>query len=745
MSDHPQPDHEPLPPELAQRVDQVCDRFEAAWQAGPPPRLEDYLGDPTEPERSALLRELIALDIEYRQRQGETPKSEDYQARFPLLDPAWLARALAARPLARFVPSPKAPLPSGAAEMEPPKATPTSFPDPDGTGPGEPPSESASTNRAAETERPRVAGYEILDELGRGAMGVVYLARQVGLKRIVALKMILSGEHAGSQELARFRIEAEAVARLRHPHIVHIYEVGEYNGRPFFSLEYVDGGTLARKLGGVPLLAHQAARLVETLARAMHAVHQCHIVHRDLKPANVLLTADGTPKISDFGLAKQLDKDTGQTRTQAIMGTPSYMAPEQAAGQAKQVGPAADVYALGAILYEALTGRPPFQAATVLETLELVRTQEPRPPSRLQPSVPLDLEAICLKCLAKDPRRRYADAAALAKDLHGFQAGEPISARSMWSWERALRWVRRRRAEAACLGVSLAVALCLPLIGWHYGWKVRVERDAAQQALQKAEANSKRAEDSYRLAREALEDFMARLRARFPKGLPEDMHKMMLEAELEFYRKYADQRDDEPQFKAKRAQMLFQLGLDTAELSSSKDAIPFYERGRDLWVQLVRDFPEEKQYQKGLADTLNNLGFSYDKTGRLEEAKQNYGDALAIYKKLTEKYRTNLQYVLALGRVQCNLGAVVSDSGELQAALSWYAQAVATLESVRAKQPEDATARQALRDSHWGRAAILTKLARHAEALKDWDRAIELDDGNRAPGCASSGPWRWLA
>ena len=224
-----------------------------------------------------------------------------------------------------------------------------------------------------------VPGYDILGELGRGGMGVVYKARQTNLDRLVALKMILSGGHAGEGELARFRTEAEAIARLQHPNIVQVYEVGEHDGKPFFSLEFCPGGSLDRQLNGTPLAPANAAKLVETLGRAMHAAHQARVIHRDLKPANVLLTADGTPKITDFGLAKKLD-DVGQTQSGAIMGTPSYMAPEQAGGKNHAMGPPADIYALGAILYDLLTGRPPFKAATPLDTILQVVSDEPVPP-----------------------------------------------------------------------------------------------------------------------------------------------------------------------------------------------------------------------------------------------------------------------------------------------------------------------------------------------------------------------------
>jgi serine/threonine protein kinase len=361
-----------------------------------------------------------------------------------------------------------------------------------------------SPTELADLERIRVKGYEILGELGRGGMGVVYRARQVSLKRIVALKMVLASAHAGPNELARFRTEAEAVARLQHPHIVQIYEVGEEDGCPYFSLEFVDGVTLAQKLGGKPLPALQAAQLAETLARAVHAAHQRGIIHRDLKPANILLTADGVPKITDFGLAKSFGGETysgpsgpdsapvaegaslsppssPRTETGAILGTPSYMAPEQAGGKKRDIGPATDVYSLGAILYEMLTGRPPFRAETPLDTVMLVVSEEPLPLRKIDAAVPRDLETICLKCLEKDPGKRYASAEALAGDLERYLNGEPILARPLSPVGRLLRWARRQPAFATTL-IALAVfylnhLLCLfvfevPGEGGRFHWFV---------------------------------------------------------------------------------------------------------------------------------------------------------------------------------------------------------------------------------------------------------------------------------
>jgi WD40 repeat protein len=328
-----------------------------------------------------------------------------------------------------------------------------------------------------------VAGYEILGELGRGGMGVVYQARHLALNRVVALKMILAGGHAGEHELARFKTEAEAVARLQHPNIVQIHEVGEADGKPFFSLEFCPGGSLEKKLGGTPLPPRDAARLVEVLARAMEAAHQKGIIHRDLKPANVLLAEDGTPKVTDFGLAKKLEQSAGQTGSGDVLGTPSYMAPEQAGGRAREVGPLADVYALGAILYELLTGRPPFKAATAMDTLLQVLSEEPVPPRRLQAKTPADLETMCLKCLQKEPRKRYASAAALAEDLRRFQAGEPIAARPVGPVERGWRLCRRNPAVAASLAaVALAFAGGTGTATWQ-AVLARAEARRAEEAL----------------------------------------------------------------------------------------------------------------------------------------------------------------------------------------------------------------------------------------------------------------------
>jgi WD40 repeat protein/predicted Ser/Thr protein kinase len=436
-------------------------RFEAAWRAGNPIPIEQVLPPPEHLCYRATLEELVLIELEMVWKRwgrptddtapSPPPPLEAYLTRFPLLNqPSIVARLLQQEFRMRRLHGDR----PSAEEYR------TRFPglflpeiEIDETLPG---------NSAPAEARSHVPGYEVLSVLGHGGMGVVYKACQLRPNRVVALKMMRAGVQASPEDRIRFLSEAEAVARLQHPHIVQIYEVSQEKGQPFFSMEFVAGGSLADKLrGGLPLQPRPAAQLVETLARAVDHAHRQGIVHRDLKPANVLLTAEGTPKVSDFGLAKHLEMDSGLTQTGAILGSPSYMAPEQASGKAHRVGPGTDVYALGAILYELLTGRPPFQAATVLDTLDQVRTQEPVPPTRLQPKVPLDLETICLKCLQKDPPRRYASAAGLADDLLHFLKDEPIQARPVSSAERLQRWCRRNPVVASLLATVAALLVMI--------------------------------------------------------------------------------------------------------------------------------------------------------------------------------------------------------------------------------------------------------------------------------------------
>ncbi len=424
------------PTRIGSDVDDACDRFEAAWRAGGRPLIEGFLGDATSSRRSAFLRYLLAVELDYRGGLGEAPKLSEYQVRFAgherLIDSAF-AEFTRRFELARAADLETIELGTGLV----------------GTG-------SRPATKPPPDPFPNIPGFEILSELGRGGMGIVYKARNLRLNRLCALKMVLPGRHAGAEARARFFAEAETIARLRHPNLVQIHSLGDVDGRPYFEMEYFEGGSLSRRLDGTPWAPGPAARMVAMLARAIGDAHRLGIVHRDLKPANVLLTDDQTPKVVDFGLAKSLEADAGLTQSGVFVGTPSYAAPEQVAGSTQAFGPAADIYALGAIFYHMLTGRPPFQAATALRTLEQVRTADPVPPSRLQPGLPRDAETIALKCLEKDPHRRYADAAAFAEDLDRFLDGRPILARSTGAVELLRKSIRRRPAVALLSVVMLA-------------------------------------------------------------------------------------------------------------------------------------------------------------------------------------------------------------------------------------------------------------------------------------------------
>jgi WD40 repeat protein len=443
----------PLPPLVdALRADQA-----RRWRAGQRLWAETYLG--AFPALAASAEDALVLiwgEVLLRRELGEAPHPLEYQERFPQYADALALQFDLQCQLDQPPDAPTIPAPASAGE--------------------------------ARRALPQVPGYEVLGELGRGGMGVVYKARHVALDRLVALKMVLSGEFTGDQERARFRAESLAVARLSHANVVQIFEVGEHDGRPFFSMEFCGGGSLADRLDGTPWPPLRGAELVATLARAVHSAHQAGVVHRDLKPANVLLTEDGALKVGDFRLAKRLGA-AGQTQSGAVVGTPSYMAPEQAQGQ-KEVGPAADVYALGAILYELLTGRPPFRAATPLETVLQVVSEEPVPPRRLQPGVPRDLDTICLKCLAKEPRQRYGRAVDLADDLQRFQAGQPIRARPVAWPERLWRACRRSPVVAGLTAALVLLLVAAAVVGMVAAFHFASLAEQARRSQTAAEENA---------------------------------------------------------------------------------------------------------------------------------------------------------------------------------------------------------------------------------------------------------------
>ncbi len=402
--------------DLARQIDAVCRRFEADLRAGRQPRIEDYLVDFSDKGRPALRTELEALERELRP-SNETvtlPDAVPPMAPEPQSPPhpSTVAEAPTIAPGPPPTSSTRGVMPFSVhdeATVPPSNPPRTAHDQPTAALLGQGPS---AIPGASEPTRIRYFGdYEIIRELARGGMGVVFQARQVSLNRPVALKMILAGQLADDTEVKRFYTEAEAAANLDHPGIVPIFEVGQHEGQHYFSMGFVEGQSLSQRLAEGPLPAREAAELIRRVSEAIEYAHQRGVIHRDLKPANILLDQNGNPRVTDFGLAKRVQSDSGLTGSGQIMGTPSYMPPEQAGGKWGDVGPHADVYALGATLYALITGRPPFQAATAMDTVIQVISDEPVPPRRLNASVPLDLETICLKCLEKEQGKRYVSAA----------------------------------------------------------------------------------------------------------------------------------------------------------------------------------------------------------------------------------------------------------------------------------------------------------------------------------------------
>jgi WD40 repeat protein/tetratricopeptide (TPR) repeat protein/tRNA A-37 threonylcarbamoyl transferase component Bud32 len=473
------PGDRPLRP--SERIDEVCDRFEAAWRAGQAPRIEDYLAQADEADRPALLGELVALECELRRRRDEQAELGEYLARFsghagviPHGDDATVNRPRSPRDQPTVVAANDSDGAAGLATSDP--AGVRSFGD-----------------------------YEIVREVARGGMGVVFQARQVKLNRTVALKMILAGQLAGESDIRRFHTEAEAAAHLDHPGIVPVFEVGEHEGQHFFSMGFVEGESLAQRLTAGPLRSRPAAELLAKVAEAIAYAHGRGVIHRDLKPANILIDAADNPRVTDFGLAKKVQGDSHLTASGQIMGTPSYMPPEQAGRSRGAVGPAADVYALGATLYAMVTGRPPFQAATAMDTVLQVLGDEPVPPRRLNPTVDRDVETICLKCLEKDPARRYPSAQELREDLRRFLAGDSIRARPVGRAERLGRWCRRNPLLAGTISSAAALLVAVAVLSMYY---------ADRQVKARAEIAGLLAESNRRLA---MLDF-ERGRAAFEQG-----------------------------------------------------------------------------------------------------------------------------------------------------------------------------------------------------------------------------------
>jgi tetratricopeptide (TPR) repeat protein len=658
MSPEPPTAYEQLSPEEAAYIDAVCDRFERAWKesraGGPVPRLASYLGHAHGPARPVLFRELAALDRACRERYGLTAGPEGSGE---LGAGAEASTDPATHPLCR-----RTDVPAGRP-----------------------------------ADWPSVPGLELVDVLGSGGMGVVFKARQARLGRDVAVKFLRDAHRADPGPRERFLQEARAVARLRHPHLVQLYEFGEVpaaggaTSQPYLVLEYVSGGSLADLVRGSPQPPGEAARLVETLADAVHYAHRQGVIHRDLKPANVLLqraevngegqteevrgprpspprhlTADLCAKVTDFGLAKFL-AGSDLTLSGDVLGTPSYMAPEQAAGRSGAITAAVDVYGLGAILYEALTGRPPFAAATAEATLGLVLQGEPVPPRRLQPTVPHDLDTICLKCLRKEAGRRYATAQDLGDDLRRFRAGEPIRARPVGTGERVVVWCRRRPGVAGLLAALVLVFLA-GCSGVLWQWQ-RAGRNAAE-AEQNAAA-FRRERDTARHEKERAERHLQMVRARVDRleRLGRDLlarpglyrtGQAVLEEALGFYQELLPEEGNDPRVRREAAHLFGQVAAINLTLGQMGKAAEALGHRASLLASLLEEEPASKALRIALADCHRWRGNALRDLGKAREAREAYGQAAGLHEGLLRESPDEALYQVALANTLLNTTTVLS-------------------------------------------------------------------------------------
>jgi tetratricopeptide (TPR) repeat protein len=579
--------------------------------------------------------------------------------------------------------------------------------------------------------------YEVLAVLGQGGMGIVYKARQRSLNRLVALKMIVAGGQASPKLLARFRIEAEALASLQHPNIVQVYDIGEQNGCPYLAMEFLGGGSLA----GQRHPPREAAELVETLARAMHAAHLRGIVHRDLKPANILFTgvtsqAPGVseedkdagssltpvscplppvPKITDFGLVKRLGEEKGQTRTGIVLGTPSYMAPEQARGRIREIGPHSDVYSLGAILYEILTSRPPFLGESGVDTLNQVVSQEPPAPSQLCRGLPRDLETICLKCLEKDPVRRYKSAEALADDLRHFLDGEPIAARPVGVFERAWKWIKRRPAAAALIAVVLGAAVTLAAsLTWSYT-QVLGERDRARHSLE--------------VARESITGLYVKMASErlFDEPQMDPLCQELLEKAQTLYEELAREHSGDPGVRGDIALAWFRLA-EIHRLREQRDqAVHAYREAIARQESLFQEHPQESRYLQDLANSHNWLGELFLESGSpVNEAETHFRAALDLQQVLVREFPSEPAYGLELARSHYNLGIIHKNSNRLLEARADYDKSVDLLSQLYHSHPAEPNTRQDLARALINRGVLNRLAGRPTEAGQDYDQSVSL-------------------
>jgi len=726
-------------------------RFEAAWNDGRPEPIEAFLPPDTDAKYLPTLEELVHVELELaweewakrRRTSGEANEQEPssdplpieaYVERFPQLDhPETILRLLRQECIVRTECGDDPSIQEYherfpglvAADWE--IDTFVRANDLDATikapdraiAPGH-------IGDDSQKEPPQSFGnHDILGEIGRGGMGVVYRARQRTADRIVALKVVrrdllrslASGTETGA--LDRFHHEVQAAARLDHENIVTVHEVGDVDGEPFFSMQYVEGHSLDHVLRLGPLPGRQAATYIEPVARAVHEAHCAGILHRDLKPQNILVDSrTDRPLVADFGLAKLQESAEQLTQTGDIMGSPPYMSPEQAQ-DSSTVTALSDVYALGATLYHLVAWRPPFRAATGWETLRQVIDREPVPPRQLNPSIDKDLETICLKCLEKEPSRRYESALALAEDLRRFLDNEPIQARPIGTLERAVRWCRRNPVVAGLMA-STAVAVIVALVAMLVGYV-------------KTTAALKTAETGYRHARQAVNKFYTRVSEDKLLNQPgmQPLRQDLLQEALNYYQQFLKERGDDPTIQDELAMTHFRIGRITEQIDSPDVALASYRRALAAQQRLVTERPDDTVCLTGLGDTWSAIGGVLFNQREFDEAREAHGKASEIRRRLADKVSEESEFQRTLANSRMNIGLVDMECGRLKDARSSFEDAQTLRRQILEKRTDCAETRRDLGIGYYNMAnlSLSMKERDYEGAEKSFEEAISLFEG----------------
>jgi tetratricopeptide (TPR) repeat protein len=689
------PDEQPCADPAVKFIDALLSDLRASWQRGQRPSVRELLQQhPALLSRPETAAELIYLEYILRQEHGENPDRDAYLREYAAFA-APLQELFDAGYLVDEV------LPRGQGSDDQPR---------------------------------RIGDYEIMEKIGEGGMGVVYRARQVSLGRIVAIKMIRSGQAPGKTDLARFGNEARAGATLHHPHIVAVHEVGDHLGRPFFSMDFVNGRSLAELLRENPLPADRAAGYVRTIALAIQHAHEHGILHRDLKPSNVLVDEADQPRVTDFGLAKRLEGDSELTLSGQVLGTPSYMPPEQANPKLGPITPASDVYALGAILYEALSARPPFKAENPLETLKQVLESEPVPLRLLNRMIPRDLETICLKCLQKQPNQRYASALELSQDLDRYLKHEPIRARPIGPVHRLARWCRRNPWVA---GLAASVMLSL-FIGTAVSVYFAV---TAAESATRASANAARASANLDKAQAAL-DFIGIRVGQI--GLPdvpqtESLRMEIAEFVLEEQESMLAENPDEPLFQWAAAKANLIVGQVRQYVGQSQKAEEAFHRALELCEQLAARHPDNSDYQKGIVEARANLGNLLVSVNRLQDAVTSYERVAEILAGLSEEDRKQPEHRRAQVGIDNNRAMRLLHSGQPRAAEALCRRAIVMARQLQEEFPGSKTDLENLTNLYNQLGITLKQQRKWKEAEDTYREAIKLQEGlaSRFPASVS--------